>query len=85
MSVMYIPYNYTRSIHRRAVVVLCAFISVFLPARLLGQGSPVNIQLAVLPPYTSAVYEYIDNPDKIIVNITHTGFGMGPLEIYLRG
>jgi len=82
---MYIPYNYTRSIRRRAVVVLCAFIAVFLPARLLGQGSPVNIQLAVLPPYTSAVYEYIDNPDKIIVNITHTGFGMGPLEIYLRG
>lgn len=66
------------------VVVLFLMISSFCKES-QAQTSPININIAVLPPYTSAIYEYIDNPEKVIVNISHMGIGMGPLEIYLQG
>lgn len=75
---MYTPYK-----HRNLIGIMLVMM-LLMPVISFAQN-PINIQIVVVPPYSSAVDEYIENPDKIIVTISHTGIGMGPLDFYLQG
>jgi len=70
--------------YSKAIGVFWALFLMALSFSLSAQN-PISVQVMVVPPYSSAINEYIDNPDKVLINIMHTGIGYGTLEIYLKG
>ncbi len=57
---------------------------VFSFGKNYSQISPVNININVTPPYSSAVYDYINNPNKVIISLTHTQLDYPDIELYLK-
>ncbi|MBN1924621.1 MAG: hypothetical protein JW798_02190 [Prolixibacteraceae bacterium] len=65
-----------------------AFVLVFecliaFPKHCDAQTAPVNVSVNVMPPYTSALSDYIDTPNKLLISLTHNQPAIGPLEVYL--
>ena len=65
------------------MVVIAAWI--FLnPKPMLGQINPINVSIAVMPPYTSSLYDYINVPNKIVITLTHMMPDYPEVELYLK-
>jgi TANFOR domain-containing protein len=50
-----------------------------------GQLNPVRIDIAVMPPYTSSINDYINTPNKVVASITHLGLTRSGVDVYLKG
>jgi TANFOR domain-containing protein len=49
------------------------------------QSSDVNISINVVPPFSSHISDYTENPDKVVVNLYYNGTNPEGIDIYLHG
>ncbi|MCF8359439.1 MAG: hypothetical protein K9H26_11805 [Prolixibacteraceae bacterium] len=68
--------------HLIALAIIFGSI-IALPKISDAQTAPVNVSVNVVPPYTSALSDYIDTPNKLLISLTHNQPAIGPLEVYL--
>lgn len=66
----------------RYALIPCLWSNFIL---VVAQTYPVQINLSVMPPYTSNLNDYINNPNKIVASITHAYFDYPDVELYLKG
>jgi TANFOR domain-containing protein len=65
-------------------IVLLALSIVLFPIKSDAQIPVVSVNVTVMPPYTSSLYDYINTPNKIMVTLMHTQLDYPDLEIYLK-
>ncbi|HPR62050.1 MAG TPA: hypothetical protein PLF35_13935, partial [Prolixibacteraceae bacterium] len=44
---------------------IIALAIMLYPIQVVAQVNPVNVNISVMPPYTSSLYDYINTPNKI--------------------
>ena len=67
----------------KASVLLFCLISVSLSTK--GQNYPIQITVAVTPPYSTKISDYTSQPGKIMATIRNTSLTGSPARIYLTG
>lgn len=50
-----------------------------------SQSQPVTINVAVLPPYTPHISDYMENPNKVIITMYLQSSSVDEMDIYLHG
>ena len=63
-------------------IVISTFF--FVPKDVVAQANLVSVNIAVMPPYTSSLYDYINTPNKIVITLTHTDLSYPEIQLYLR-
>jgi hypothetical protein len=63
---------------------IIALVFVLLPLNVAAQASPINVNISVMPPYTSSLYDYINTPNKIVITLSHVMPTGTALELYLK-
>ena len=70
---------------KRALAIILVIWSFFLqPITTIAQSLPVSVNIAVIPPYTSSWYDYVNTPNKIMVTFTHTQLDYPDIELYVK-
>lgn len=70
-------------LHFKKIVFLCSFI--LLSGGLVAQSLPVKVSVAVQPPYSSHISDYISQPGKIMATLLNTSPTGGSIQVYLLG
>ncbi len=82
MSITSNPDKFPFSNWKRRIVVTLATIATAIVT--MAQINPVMINVTVMPPFTSSVSDYLNNPNKISIRLTHVGIDLPDFELYLK-
>lgn len=69
---------------RSAFRIILILLFWSLSKQLVAQPYPVSVNISVMPPYTSSLYDYINTPNKIVVTLTHNQLDYPDIDLYLR-
>ncbi len=72
-------------IHFKTIQNLLLSFMVLLSMAVAAQTDQVTITMAVAPPYTNHISDYMAQPGKIMATITNTSPAGGPVSVYLMG
>jgi TANFOR domain-containing protein len=69
---------------KRPVQILCLTLLIFMAAGAVAQPYTVTIAIAVMPPYTSRIDDYINQPNKVMATLVNISQAQ-PVSVYLLG
>lgn len=70
---------------RPTIWIVVLLLLLAFPLAVQGQFSPVRVNVAIMPPYSTKLSDYTNNPNKVLVTLHNFSVDGVTLNVYLRG